>query len=466
MQLGGSVKIHYAEEKVEEPDTKLDREGTDQLPLQEKIETKDWDLLCQTLRCGRAKSNHVRVNIIGNQQAGKTTLVKRLHNMDVQCPDKHQIPTEVFEINEVSSRCKEIDGEKHWDTKREGYMEDLNVQRMAQAMKSVERNQADDTSTADIKEENLDADIMLIVNADENIRGKKQKPLNADKAEKSRVQYMKKILRKKYHTRGERIYFSYWDFAGQSTYYSTHQIFMSPSAVYVLVVDLSLNFKEKVSDKLQFRAGIIKECTVEESLKFWISSIGAFATDSKGGMAPVVIVGTHIDKLRQAAKANAEEEINRKFDEVREILQMSEVECIAVDNTIQNNSDMIALRNRILELGLGVMDEEIPAQWIDLKRRLREIKSSGKAIMTFADLQCLDESMDAPMRDKEKLEAFLGHQHNRGHVICFLHEDLKNLIILEPNILAKFLNNLMRRRDDKEQREMKLARVCTTTMAL
>jgi GTPase SAR1 family protein len=38
--------------------------------------------------------------------------------------------------------------------------------------------------------------------------------------------------------------FNLWDFAGQEIYYTTHQIFLSERAVYVLVWDIRLSFEE------------------------------------------------------------------------------------------------------------------------------------------------------------------------------------------------------------------------------
>lgn len=90
------------------------------MELQEEINAEHWNLLTQTLRCGRAKSNHVRVNFIGNQGAGKTTIIWRLHQKDVKCPDEHQKPTEALEINEIASRCLEVNGEKYWETDLNG----------------------------------------------------------------------------------------------------------------------------------------------------------------------------------------------------------------------------------------------------------------------------------------------------------------------------------------------------------
>lgn len=66
---------------------------------------------------------------------------------------------------------------------------------------------------------------------------------------------------------------------------------------------------------------------VLESLIFWISSIKAFATDGKGGSAPILIVGTHIDTLKEEAKLrdiDIDHLIDEKFNKIREVLKMSD----------------------------------------------------------------------------------------------------------------------------------------------
>lgn len=189
-----------------------------------------------------------------------------------------------------------------------------------------------------------------------------------------------------------------------------------------------------------------------ESLVFWISSVKAFTTDSKGGSAPVIIVGTHLDKVKLNAtkkKCSVEEEIKRKFNELRHIIGMPEVECVAIDNTSTDKKVIDNLRDKILELGLGIMDEEIPAQWIDLQKRIQENKVKGTIFMSFDDIKRLDETMDFPVNEKSRLEAFLRHQHNHGHLIHFSYGGFRDLIILDPDVMAKFLNNLMR---DKKQK--------------
>lgn len=136
---------------------------------------------------------------------------------------------------------------------------------MAQAMKNVQNGFEETNESCDIGIENESFEIddyLLGSYIEEEIAVAAEEPYSAMNKEQLRVRYIKNILRKKNHSRGEKMYVSYWDFAGQSTYYSTHQVFLSPSAVYVLVVDLSKDFKEKLSDSLHFRTGIIKECSI------------------------------------------------------------------------------------------------------------------------------------------------------------------------------------------------------------
>ena len=70
---------------------------------------------------------------------------------------------------------------------------------------------------------------------------------NAEKAS-----YLQQVVRCLEHSSGERLYTSFWDFAGQSGYYSTHQAFLSPASVYILVVSLQKEINEVIEDNIDF----------------------------------------------------------------------------------------------------------------------------------------------------------------------------------------------------------------------
>lgn len=42
----------------------------------------------------------------------------------------------------------------------------------------------------------------------------------------------------------------FWDFAGQKEFYATHQTFLNPNAVYLLVVDVSTDFTSKTPNDM------------------------------------------------------------------------------------------------------------------------------------------------------------------------------------------------------------------------
>ncbi|KAL4222704.1 hypothetical protein ACF0H5_018745 [Mactra antiquata] len=449
----GEIKTVTAYPEASQPVTDVDIEVDDkpqEIPLPEKLTQLDWEKYSKTLKCGRAKSNLVRVNIVGNQSAGKTTLLKLLQKEKVQCPDETLLPTETLDIKDITTRCWESNGKKKWETNLSGYERELNVQRMADAMCNA-TSVVNDGSDEEAKDEVLENDEYQLGSTIEEDGFEmfcNSHPYTNISTQQSLDLYLKKVIGRVNIKAVENVYVSYWDFAGQSTFYAAHQAFLSHSAVYILVVDLSLDLQRPSSDSLKFRGKHVHECSVAESISFWMSSIKAYTTDSKGGTSPIMVVGTHKDKLEPPQNCTIDEMIRTKFHEIQDILKMTDVECIAIDNTKPDPDDLQAIRDRVLELGLGVIDEKIPAQWIELERKVLEQKmDKGKYIITFDELKDLDKGNDMPMKDDDRLEAFLGHQHCRGQLIHFPHEDLKNVIILYPDVLATFLNSLMR---DKE----------------
>ena len=83
-------------------------------PEKKKISPEDWDSFERTLRHGAARSNHLRVNVVGNHGVGKTTLIKRLLQQEVKCPDPGHVSTENLEVHHLVARCWERNGEKVW----------------------------------------------------------------------------------------------------------------------------------------------------------------------------------------------------------------------------------------------------------------------------------------------------------------------------------------------------------------
>ncbi|XP_052063917.1 probable serine/threonine-protein kinase roco4 [Mytilus californianus] len=84
----------------------------------------------------------------------------------------------------------------------------------------------------------------------------------------------------------------FWDFAGQKDYYATHQTFLNPHAIYLLVTNISEDIAATEDDK--------NFDSIEEYIDFWFDSIHCLRTSSTGhGLyPPVIVVCTHIDEYK------------------------------------------------------------------------------------------------------------------------------------------------------------------------
>jgi hypothetical protein len=67
------------------------------------------------------------------------------------------------------------------------------------------------------------------------------------------------------------------DFAGQCAYYACHQVYLSNRAFYILVVDMSKNFEEKVSpDEIDQKGTHFQDWTYRGKQSFCIPLSSAF----------------------------------------------------------------------------------------------------------------------------------------------------------------------------------------------
>ncbi|KAK3584437.1 hypothetical protein CHS0354_006056 [Potamilus streckersoni] len=104
-----------------------------------------------------------------------------------------------------------------------------------------------------------------------------------------------------------------WDFAGQYAYYTTHQMFLTKRAIYLLVSDVSRDVSALVEDDCYFDSEGIMKCKVRDLVEIWMNSIHSCAPPDKENMKtadthtssykvtppPVILVGTHIDRIIQ-----------------------------------------------------------------------------------------------------------------------------------------------------------------------
>ena len=134
---------------------------------------------------------------------------------------------------------------------------------------------------------------------------------------------MLKILDEGGATKDDTIELVFWDFAGQSLFYTTHVLFMSRIAMYILTHNLSEELHGKAV--LQIKQGIYErfiedtkcETTNMDFIHYWLSSVHALSHNAESSsnsehlppeLPAVVLVCTHADK--PASGTDSEEVVN------------------------------------------------------------------------------------------------------------------------------------------------------------
>ncbi|KAL3889772.1 hypothetical protein ACJMK2_002100 [Sinanodonta woodiana] len=111
-------------------------------------------------------------------------------------------------------------------------------------------------------------------------------------------------------------HFTVLDFAGQYAFYTTHQMFLTRRAIYLLVSDASKEVSDLVEDDCYFDSQGIMRCRVHDLVQVWMNSIHLCALPDKENLnsanshtssykvipPPVILVGTHIDQIPQVCQ--------------------------------------------------------------------------------------------------------------------------------------------------------------------
>ncbi|XP_053376495.1 uncharacterized protein LOC123535278 [Mercenaria mercenaria] len=226
----------------------------------------------------------------------------------------------------------------------------------------------------------------------------------------------------------------FWDFGGQFIFYATHTMFHSRKAIYLLVLDLTSNLNEIAVD--QDFPTESHERSMEYFVRFWLNSIHSFVGSENGFEPTVILVGTHKDKL----KGDVSRKVETFFENIRSLFDGTKLlnhlyrEDFAVDNTSENDEGVSELREAIYYIGNEkAKTEEIPAQWIQLEKSLKE--KVRLKIISFQFVMEIDASNEYPLRSAEQVKLFLQYHHAKGTFIYFDEEPISSHVVLDPQYL-------------------------------
>ncbi|KAL3887772.1 hypothetical protein ACJMK2_000165, partial [Sinanodonta woodiana] len=418
----------------------------------------------KALDAGKEKVYNIRVMVVGQFGVGKTTLIKRLLGQPVDISERNS--TEGIDVHK---HCCKIsldkgewiepvdDSDKYYilhrlnkllyglDQKPE-ICQEHNIEETIHQREIVEviyqREITSDIDANYSKHLDKETDIVAVpLSDDKSSNSEKMKDAmmeilrlvneNADKLVKDIEKYAA---------------LSIWDFAGQYAFYTTHQTFLTSRAIYLLVIDLSQHVNDLIQDdKCFLDSEGIKLQKVLDLIQIWMNSIHS-SVASPEAIVPVILVGTHVDKLPEESRKEA---IDKYFIELRYRLGEKPtirhlVHDIAIDNT-KPDPILEELKKRIFEVSKQQphWGEETPARWLPLEQAIMTLKASGTKIVEHSFIEEINMSGSVKIEDRDELELFLKFHHEMGTILYFSVEELRKKIILEPQWIIDALKSLI-----------------------
>ena len=255
----------------------------------------------------------------------------------------------------------------------------------------------------------------------------------------------------------EDIYFTFWDFAGQSVYYVTHPLFLATRAMFLWVYDLSLNPDDEAKPVL--KQGVFEESEESYDLKtnfdyldFWMKSVASLARGQAEGsrleetpsvkLPPVFLVCTHADK--PYGRGDPRKLARKIFGCLKRKPYGAHLcDVFWIDNTSLsvNNSDcpeVVRLRQEIITVAkeLPFINETIPINWLKFETALQAKREVGNKRISLESTKDIAKN-DCNIVDEKEFETLLNYLHDIRSLIHY--EDtvqLNKLVVLEPQWLV------------------------------
>jgi internalin A len=199
----------------------------------------------------------------------------------------------------------------------------------------------------------------------------------------------------------QRMRLDFWDFAGQEIEHATHQFFMSPNSVFVLVWNA-------------------RHGQAQGRLDYWLELIR-----SRAPAAPVVLVATHIDQRIPDVNFSA---LQKRFAQL--------IGQVSVDN--RSGAGIDALIQMIAECAskLPQMGQPWPANWSAVEEELSFINEHHITFERFEAI-CRLQGLNSPLDHSTLAETL----HNLGIILNFQSDPvLRELVILRPNWITKAIS--------------------------
>ena len=279
---------------------------------------------------------------------------------------------------------------------------------------------------------------------------------------------VERILHQGTDVEDEDVYSVLWDFGGQSVYYVTHPLFLTPRAIYVLVNDLSRNPWERGNHPKQqemFKRFKDEFC-LKSNLDYvdsWMSSVASISSPDEdhqihpspkyealpAKLPPVFLVCSHADKPHDGMDPCT------LANEIFDCLQRKPYSTHLVENVyVVNNTlsgseyecpEVVRLRQDILAVAqkLPQMKELIPVEWLKYERALHITEKDGHKWISLESAKQIASEVCQIVDDQEFL-ALLNFLHDQRIIIHFDDTpELCKFVVLDPQWLIDVFSRVI-----------------------
>ena len=407
----------------------------------------------QAAQEGYAKNNRIPIMVVGQDRAGKTSLMRRILGLPF---NKNQPSTTGIYVNVIE--LTEQNAEDPWKKREENVFLTSESEPQTALYKiygeffdrGVPGN-LDWDAPEPVKPaaEFLDRGVQRNLEGEMAVKPLPVKPLlrkeiSKIKSQKSNEHDQKEVLR---------VFVS--DFAGQSIYYDTHGCFVKPHCPYVLVYDLSLEFDKPAVP--MFKASDEEE-EIEMNNPFLNTNLDHFTswlkflqglgeyqdqqfpdksghyTTAKGEnfkRPPVLIALTQSDKV----KGN-DSKIDCVQKRIKNVLSGGKYENVVpeffvIDNTLEGDDgdDVRKLRRKLFDLSNAILNQEIliPVKWLNF-----EVSLSRKLSPDCKYIPVDEAKREAEACDVGEFDQAIEFLHRQGVVV---HHSGSSKVVLDPHWL-------------------------------
>ena len=275
--------------------------------------------------------------------------------------------------------------------------------------------------------------------------------------------------------REEDIYSVLWDFGGQTVYYTTHPLFLTSRAIYLLVNDLSRPLHDKA--KSVMKQGMFTKLqdsfrlkTNADYLDFWMSSVASLAiqdeshskktkSDLLPELPPVFLVCTHADKPCDGG--DPRELGGMVFGHLQTKPYKTHLhDVFIVDNTKSGHElecpEVLRLRQEIRAVAkeLPHMKEAVPIKWLKFEKEMQAKKDEGNKWISLKETKEVAWEV-CNVSDEEEFRTLLNFLHDQRVLIHFDDTpELSKMVVLDTQWLINVFKEVITIRpfDSKEKK--------------